>query len=186
MFGGYLFNYCCVIYPLSLGMWEGIPVKRLTPKSYLKSFSDAPKSHKHQLTCPLEITSGSFLIGRRRILVIPWNHLVTTIIITTCQTSLHGSLVWAVLHAPSHFGIFSMFLNNCFRATAVRSFRKFQIFLLTKWRRTKTQTSQIDIHCWMAGNIWKHEEFDGHTLGPQESSKDKSSGVRCGKLWGLR
>ena len=31
---------------------------------------------KHQLTCPFEITSGSFLIGRRRILVIPRNHLV--------------------------------------------------------------------------------------------------------------
>ena len=30
---------------------------------------------KHQLTCPFEITSGSFLIGRRRILVIPRNHL---------------------------------------------------------------------------------------------------------------
>ena len=31
---------------------------------------------KDQLTCPLEITSGSFLIGRRRILVISRNHLV--------------------------------------------------------------------------------------------------------------
>ena len=30
---------------------------------------------KHQLTCPFERTSGSFLIGRRRILVIPRNHL---------------------------------------------------------------------------------------------------------------
>ena len=30
---------------------------------------------KHQLTCPFEITSCSFLIGRRPILVIPRNHL---------------------------------------------------------------------------------------------------------------
>ena len=30
---------------------------------------------KHQLTCPFELTSGSFLISRRRILVIPRNHL---------------------------------------------------------------------------------------------------------------
>ena len=30
----------------SSDMWEGIPVKRLTPKSYLKSFSDASESHK--------------------------------------------------------------------------------------------------------------------------------------------
>ena len=30
---------------------------------------------EHQLTCPFELTSGSFLIGRRRILVIPRNQL---------------------------------------------------------------------------------------------------------------
>ena len=35
-----------------------------------------PRVIKLQLTCPLELTSGSFLIGRRRILVIPRNHLV--------------------------------------------------------------------------------------------------------------
>ena len=35
-----------------------------------------PRAIKHQLTCPFELTSGSFLIGRRRILVIPRNHLV--------------------------------------------------------------------------------------------------------------
>ena len=29
-----------------------------------------PRAIKHQLTCPFELTSGSFLIGRRRILVI--------------------------------------------------------------------------------------------------------------------
>ena len=33
------------------------------------------KAIKSQLTCPFEITFGSFLIGRRRILVIPRNHL---------------------------------------------------------------------------------------------------------------
>ena len=32
---------------------------------------------KHQLTCPFELTSGSFLTGRRRILGIPRNHLVS-------------------------------------------------------------------------------------------------------------
>ena len=30
----------------SPGMWEGTPVKRLTPNSYLTSFSDASESHK--------------------------------------------------------------------------------------------------------------------------------------------
>ena len=57
-----------------LGILKGIPVKRLTPKSYLKSFTVASESHK-TLTRPFELTSGSFLIGRRRILVIPRNHL---------------------------------------------------------------------------------------------------------------
>ena len=35
-----------------------------------------PRAVKHQLTCPIELTSDSFLIGRRDILVIPRNHLV--------------------------------------------------------------------------------------------------------------
>ena len=60
----------------SPGMWEGISVKRLTPKRYLKAFQMPPGAIKHQLTCPFELTSGCFLIGRRRILVIPRNHLV--------------------------------------------------------------------------------------------------------------
>ena len=34
-----------------------------------------PRAIKHQLTCPFELTSGSFMTGRRRILVIPRNHL---------------------------------------------------------------------------------------------------------------
>ena len=37
-----------------------------------------PRTIKHQLTCPFELTSGSFLIGRIRILVIPKNHLEET------------------------------------------------------------------------------------------------------------
>ena len=35
-----------------------------------------PRAIKHQLTCPFELVSGSFLIGRGRTLVIPRNHLV--------------------------------------------------------------------------------------------------------------
>ena len=34
-----------------------------------------PRAIKHQLTCPLELTSGSFLIGRRDILVVSKNRL---------------------------------------------------------------------------------------------------------------
>ena len=59
----------------SPGMWEGIPVKRLTPKVTWKAFQVPPRAIKHQLTCPFELTSGSFLTGSWRILVIPRNHL---------------------------------------------------------------------------------------------------------------
>ena len=48
---------------------------RLTPKSYLKSFIDASMSHKTLVICAFELACGSFLIGRRRNLVIPRNHL---------------------------------------------------------------------------------------------------------------
>ena len=76
MFGGYLFKYCCIKYQTFHQVCEKcIPVIRLTPKRYLKSFLMPPRAIKHQLTCPFELTSGSFLIGRRRILVIPRNHL---------------------------------------------------------------------------------------------------------------
>ena len=34
-----------------------------------------PRAIKHQLTCPFELTSGGFLIGRRDNLVIPRNRL---------------------------------------------------------------------------------------------------------------
>ena len=37
-----------------------------------------PRAIKHQLACPIELTSGSFLIGRRGILVIPRNRLDRT------------------------------------------------------------------------------------------------------------
>ena len=37
-----------------------------------------PRTIKQQLTCPIEFTSGSSLIGRTGILVIPRNHLVVS------------------------------------------------------------------------------------------------------------
>ena len=57
-------------------MWEDIQVKALAPESYLKSFQILLRAIKHQLTCALELTSGGFLIGRRRILVSPGYRLV--------------------------------------------------------------------------------------------------------------
>ena len=52
------------------------PSKKIITKSYVKAFQMPPRAIEPQLICPFELTSGSFLIGRRRILVIPKNHLV--------------------------------------------------------------------------------------------------------------
>ena len=46
-----------------------------TKRNTRKSFQVFPKAIKHQLTCLLRLTLGSFLSGRNCILVIPINHL---------------------------------------------------------------------------------------------------------------
>ena len=75
LFGGYLFKCCSVKYQnFSPRIWEDIPINIFSPKNYLKSFPDVSKSHKTS-TCPFELTSGSFLIGRIGNLVIPRNRL---------------------------------------------------------------------------------------------------------------
>ena len=50
-----------------------------------------PRVIKHQLTCPLEITYGHFPIGRRRILVIPRNHLGVELDSCVCVIKIHFS-----------------------------------------------------------------------------------------------
>ena len=51
-----------------------------------------PRAIKYQLSCPFEITSGSFLIGRRSILVIPTNHLVLVYCSINCATKPMGTM----------------------------------------------------------------------------------------------
>ena len=52
------------------------PNKRInTKKLPEKLFQMPPRVIRHQLTCPFKLTFGSFLIGRRHILVISRNHL---------------------------------------------------------------------------------------------------------------
>ena len=57
-----------------------------------------PRAMKHQLPCPFERTSGSFLIGRRRILVIPRNHLVNyfsaMLLCIPLNPSVHYTNIW--------------------------------------------------------------------------------------------
>ena len=54
------------------------PSKHIHTKNHLKIFQMPPRAIKHRLTCPIELTSGSFLIGRRGILVISRNRLDLT------------------------------------------------------------------------------------------------------------
>ena len=80
LFDGYLFKYCSVNTKFFTKYLRRHPSKHIRTKNHLKSFPDASKSQKHQLTCPIELTSGSFLIGRRGILVIPRNRLVRVLL----------------------------------------------------------------------------------------------------------
>ena len=71
---GYLFKYCSIKYHTFHEVSEKTSQQTYSQqKKTLKSFADSSKSHKSSTN---ELTSGSFLIGRRSILVIPWNRLV--------------------------------------------------------------------------------------------------------------
>ena len=79
LFGGYLFKYCSVKYQTFHQVSEKTSQQTYShQKTTWKAFQMPPRAIKHQLTCPFELTSGRFLIGRRGILVIPRNHLVNT------------------------------------------------------------------------------------------------------------
>ena len=78
LFDGYLFKIVPSNTKLFTKYLRRHPSKHIRTKNYLKSFPDASKSHKTStITFPIELTSGSFLIGRRGILVIPWDRLVS-------------------------------------------------------------------------------------------------------------
>ena len=72
LFDGCLFKFHSVTYQTFYQVFE-----KTSQQTYLhnkmpeKTFQIPPRAIKHQLTCHIELTSGSFLIGRRGILVIP-------------------------------------------------------------------------------------------------------------------
>ena len=77
LFGGYLFKYCSVKYQTFHYVSEKTSQQTYSyQKTTSNTFQMPPRAIKHQLTCPIELTSGSFRIGRRGILVIPRNRLV--------------------------------------------------------------------------------------------------------------
>ena len=76
LFDGYLFKYCSVKHQTFHQVSEKTSQQTyLHQKTTWKAFQMPPRAIKHQLTCPIELTSGSFLIGRRDILFIPRNRL---------------------------------------------------------------------------------------------------------------
>ena len=71
LFDGYLFKYCSVKYQTFHQVSEKTSQQTYShQKTTWKAFQMPPRAIKHQLTCPMELASGSFLIGRRGILVI--------------------------------------------------------------------------------------------------------------------
>ena len=77
LFDDYLFKHCSVKYQTFHQVSEKTSHQTHShQKTTWKAFPMPPRAIKHQLTCPIELTSGSFLIGRRGILVIPRNRLV--------------------------------------------------------------------------------------------------------------
>ena len=72
----YLFKYCSVKYQTFHQKSEKTSQQTYShQKTTRKAFQMPPRAMKHQLTCPIELTSGSFLFGRRGILVILRNRL---------------------------------------------------------------------------------------------------------------
>ena len=78
LFDGYLFKYCSVKHQTFHQVSEKTFQQTYShQKTTWKAFQMPPRAIKHQLTYPIELTSGSFLIGTRGILVISRNRLVT-------------------------------------------------------------------------------------------------------------
>ena len=72
----YLFKYCSVKYQTFHQVSEKTSHQTCShQKTTWKAFQMPQRAIKHQLTCQIEPTSGSFPIGRRGILVIPRNRL---------------------------------------------------------------------------------------------------------------
>ena len=80
LFDGYLFKNCSVKYQTFHQVSEKTSQQTYShQKTTWKAFQMPPRAIKHQLTCPIELTSGSFLIGRRGVLVIPRNRLIPSV-----------------------------------------------------------------------------------------------------------
>ena len=79
------------------------PSKKINTKKLPEMlFGMPPRAINHQLSCPFELASGSFLIGRRRILVIPRDHLVTDYV-KMYQQQYEQENVWKLGHNINQF-----------------------------------------------------------------------------------
>ena len=92
---GTIFKYCSIKYQTFHQVSEKTSQKTyLHQKTTWKAFQMPQRAIKHKLTCPIELTSGSVLIGRRGILAIPRNRLVyaQTELLYNCPRSLKHSV----------------------------------------------------------------------------------------------
>ena len=77
LFDCYLFKYCSVKYQTFHQVSEETSQQTYShQKTTWKALQMPPRAIKHELTRPNELTSGSFLIGRRGISDVPRNRLV--------------------------------------------------------------------------------------------------------------
>ena len=81
LFDGYLFKYCSAKYQTFHQVSEKTSQQTYShgQKTTWKAFQMHPRAIKHQLTYPIELTFGSFLIGWKGILVILRNRLETDV-----------------------------------------------------------------------------------------------------------
>ena len=116
LFDGYLFKYCSVKYQTFHQVSEKTSQQTYShQKTTWKAFQMPQRAIKHQLTCPIELASGSFLIGRRGILVIPRNRTVNELKWEiTHETNLSRFFLYLIICNLSYFWAQNSFPNGSY------------------------------------------------------------------------
>ena len=115
LFDGYLYKYCSIKYQTFHQVSEKTSQQTYShQKTTWKAFQMPQTAIKHQLTCPMKLTSGSFLIGRRGNLVIPRNRLVRSDFLLKIKIVECKTIALFLLKAT---GLFLLSLLSFFMAT---------------------------------------------------------------------
>ena len=142
-FDGFLFKYCSVKYETFHQVSEKASQQTYSHQNInWKAFQMPPRAMEHQLTCPIELTSGSFLIGGKGILVIPRNRLVH--ISAILNKNIHipyfsWPLVWKMTAATP---LEDQFTWNFATMCPKRSKEKSEI-LETRWKGSRVLAASL-------------------------------------------